>query len=89
MTSADEPTLIEQARNLAPYDGLVASLADALEASEAARRDLTDKIETLAERWDRKARTGDCSGVNCGGCTLGRCTHELRGLVSGDKKEAQ
>ena len=56
-------------------------LADALEASEAARRDLTDKIEARIEHWrvvflEEKARNTALVVID-----------ELRGLVSGDKEQ--
>ena len=68
---------------------LHARLADALESSEAARRDLTDKIEALAEKWKRLPRDVPAETAVGRGYdeALHDCAADLRGLVSGDNKE--
>lgn len=94
MTSADTKALIEEARRWAalfspPYGSeCMTRLADALESSEAARRDLTDKIAhsltTKFYGYDTRemGRAYDADSVD-------ELLDELRGLVSGDKKEQQ
>ena len=99
---SDTQALIEEARRVAHYTtgpyhaNILTRLADALESSEAARRDLADKIEALAERWasmkerfdPRKSLTPESSAYwDARDDTFDQCADELRGLVSGDKKE--
>ena len=88
MTSTDTQALIEEARQR-PNCGdpgclctLTERLADALEASEAARKDLTDKIEALCADIKRAARSSDL-GINF---ALARAVQRLCGLLSGGSK---
>ena len=84
MTSTEVHALIEEARRRLGLDWAILSedlslfrrLADALEASEAQRRELADKIWAL----EMFARTCDKEAAE-------NYLDELRGLVSGDNKE--
>ena len=99
MPDTQAQTLIEEARAAShpvwvknrslDVAALLPRLADALEASEAARRDLTDKIEELAARWERLHDDVPPETVEQDGYddALHDCAADLRGLVSGGSKE--
>ena len=85
MTSADTQALIEEARSAGHPScdvELLSRLADALESSEAARKDLTNKIEALCADIKRAARSSDL-GINF---ALAGAVQRLRGLLSGGSK---
>ena len=73
---------------------LIGRLAAVLETSEAARKDLTDKIEALVKRWTAMASVhheplsdydhGSSVGLDV---ALEDCARELRGLISRASKE--
>ena len=94
MTSAYTQALIEEARReRRPFE---MRLADALEVSEAARKDLADKIEAAMVQVGSALQTYDVMKDSVTGVTRfdwGHIIRDLReaqrllGLVSGDSKE--